>query len=87
MTRYCDIITLQIILSFYISDCFVNNYSFRIGGRVLTSRFGSQGGDIVEEGANWIHGGCGANSFFNLANQLGMLPGKLIQLDRFEQML
>jgi len=55
---------------------------FRIGGRIWTGHFGSNGGDLVELGANWIHGGVSSNSFFNLTNRLALLPGKLIHLER-----
>jgi spermine oxidase len=38
----------------------------RLGGRVRTEKVE---GKPVELGAQWIHGGCPANSLFNLANR------------------
>ena len=36
----------------------------RLGGRVLTVE---EGDGVLEEGAQWLHGGCHGNSMFNLA--------------------
>lgn len=44
----------------------------RIGGRVHTvggAKAGGGGSGKIELGAEWIRGGCPANSLFNLANR------------------
>ncbi len=38
----------------------------RLGGRAFTVE---KGGDVLELGAQWIIGGCPANSMFNLCNR------------------
>ena len=46
---------------------------FRIGGRIQTVHFGSSSDDIVEFGANWIHGEALNNSVIALACEFGLL--------------
>ncbi|KAJ8248444.1 hypothetical protein GJAV_G00242080 [Gymnothorax javanicus] len=47
----------------------------RCGGRIRTGRIGS---DVVEIGANWIHGPCQENPVFRLACRYGLLDEKSI---------
>ena len=45
----------------------------RTGGRIHTVQFGRTQKDIVELGANWIHGPALTNSISTLANEAGLL--------------
>ena len=47
--------------------------SSRVGGRINTKQFGNTEKDIVEIGANWIHGPALTNSVSTLANEAGLL--------------
>ncbi len=55
---------------------------FRIGGRIQTVKFGAKESDIVELGANWIHGANEQNSAYSLVKELGMLPETPVLLNR-----
>lgn len=59
----------------------------RIGGRVHTVPFGSHAENIIELGANWIHGGTIANPMFTLGMQHGLIEkdGEIPYLERFEE--
>ena len=53
----------------------------RVGGRMYTTEFGHHGDEIIELGANWIHGACATNSVFVLANEHRLLKNSVL-LDR-----
>ncbi|GAB6025499.1 hypothetical protein CHUAL_011238 [Chamberlinius hualienensis] len=68
-----------------IKDIAVLESSDRIGGRIQTVSFGSAAENIVELGANWIHGGTISNPFFTAAIERGFVEknGYVPILDRF----
>jgi len=47
----------------------------RLGGRVHTVQHGD--GGVIEQGAQWLHGGCHANSMFNFAAKHNLLGEKV----------
>ena len=54
---------------------------FRAGGRICTANFGKSCRDIIELGANWIHGAALTNPIISLAAQYGLMKDSVL-LDR-----
>ena len=60
-----------------VEDVVILEARHRIGGRIHTIK---QGGNPLELGAQWIHGGCPANSVYNLANRFKLLGSEVQRL-------
>lgn len=61
----------HLVTSGGIRDVVVLEAKDRIGGRIHTERLSNRSGvgAPLELGAEWIRGGCAANSVYNLANR------------------